>query len=44
MSGFVVNRFFVAWLNEAVRLVDEDVADIPTIEEACKSTFGVGMG
>jgi enoyl-CoA hydratase/3-hydroxyacyl-CoA dehydrogenase len=43
-SGFVVNRFFVPWLNEAVRLLDEGVADIPTIEETCKRTFGVGMG
>ncbi len=42
--GFVVNRFFVPWLNEAVRLLEEGVADIPTIEAACKQTFGVGMG
>ena len=42
--GFVVNRYFVPWLNEAVRLLDEGVADIPTIEAACKQTFGVGMG
>ena len=43
-SGFVVNRYFVPWLNEAVRLLAEDVADIPTIEAACKKTFSVGMG
>ena len=43
-SGFVVNRYFVPWLNEAVRLLDEQVADTPTIEAACKKTFGVGMG
>ena len=42
--GFVVNRFFVPWLNEAVRMLDERVADIPTIDEASKKTFGVGMG
>jgi enoyl-CoA hydratase/3-hydroxyacyl-CoA dehydrogenase len=42
--GFVVNRFFVPWLLEAVRLVEEGVANIPTIEAACKATFGVGMG
>lgn len=42
--GFVVNRFFVPWLNEAVRLLEEDLADIPTIEAAAKATFGVGMG
>ncbi len=42
--GFVVNRFFVPWLNEAVRLLQERVADIPTIEAAARQTFGVGMG
>jgi enoyl-CoA hydratase/3-hydroxyacyl-CoA dehydrogenase len=43
-SGFIVNRFFVPWLNEAVRLVEEGVADIPTIEASAKETFGIGMG
>ena len=43
-SGFVVNRYFVPWLNEAVRLLDEGVADIATIEAAAKEAFGVGMG
>jgi len=43
-SGFVVNRYFVPWLNEAVRLLAEGVANIPTIEAACKQTFKVGMG
>jgi enoyl-CoA hydratase / 3-hydroxyacyl-CoA dehydrogenase len=42
--GFIVNRFFVPWLNEAVRLLAEKVADIPTIEAAAKQVFGVGMG
>jgi len=42
--GFVVNRYFVPWLNEAVRLLEDGVADIPTVEAACKKTFGVGMG
>ena len=42
--GFVVNRFFVPWLNEAVRLLDGGVADIATIDEASRKTFGVGMG
>jgi enoyl-CoA hydratase / 3-hydroxyacyl-CoA dehydrogenase len=42
--GFIVNRFFVPWLNEAMRLVEEKVADIPTIEAAAKKAFGVGMG
>jgi enoyl-CoA hydratase/3-hydroxyacyl-CoA dehydrogenase len=43
-SGFVVNRFFVPWLNEAVRLLEEGVADIATIEAAAKKAFRVGMG
>jgi enoyl-CoA hydratase/3-hydroxyacyl-CoA dehydrogenase len=43
-SGFIVNRFFVPWLNEAVRLLEEGTADIPTIEAAAKKTFGAGMG
>ena len=42
--GFIVNRFFVPWVNEAVRLLEEHVADVATIEAAAKQTFGVGMG
>jgi enoyl-CoA hydratase/3-hydroxyacyl-CoA dehydrogenase len=42
--GFVVNRFFVPWLNEAVRLLEMGAADIPTIEAAAKTSFGIGMG
>src|SRR5205823_358449 len=42
--GFIVNRFFGPWLAEAVRLLDEGVADIPTIEAAAKQAFGIGMG
>ena len=33
-AGFIVNRFFVPWLNEAMRLVEEKVADIATVEAA----------
>ncbi len=43
-AGFVVNRYFVPWLNEAVRLVDARTADIATIEATCKETFGIGIG
>jgi enoyl-CoA hydratase/3-hydroxyacyl-CoA dehydrogenase len=43
-SGFIVNRFFVPWLNEAVRLLEEGVADIPSIEAAAKATFGSAWG
>ena len=42
--GFIVNRFFGPWLAEAVRVLDEGVADIPTIETAAKQAFGIGMG
>ncbi|UCH22206.1 MAG: enoyl-CoA hydratase/isomerase family protein [Deltaproteobacteria bacterium] len=42
--GFAVNRFFVPFLNEAVRIFEEGLADIPTIEEAAKRAFKIGMG
>jgi enoyl-CoA hydratase/3-hydroxyacyl-CoA dehydrogenase len=42
--GFVVNRYFVPWANEAVRLLAEGIADIPTIEAAAKQEFRIGMG
>ncbi len=42
--GFAVNRFFVPWLNEAVRLLEEEIADTATIDQVCMKTFGIGMG
>lgn len=42
--GFAVNRFFVPFLNEAARLLEEGVANIPTIEKAAKKGFKIGMG
>jgi enoyl-CoA hydratase / 3-hydroxyacyl-CoA dehydrogenase len=42
--GFAVNRFFVPFLNEATRMLQEGLADIPTIEEAAKRAFDIGMG
>ena len=42
--GFAVNRFFVPWVNEACRIVEEGAADIPTVEAAAKEAFGIGMG
>ena len=42
--GFVVNRYFVPWLNESVRLLEEGVANIATIEAAAKKAFRIGMG
>ena len=43
-AGFAVNRFFVPFLNEASRMLEEGVADIPTIEEGAKRAFRIGMG
>jgi enoyl-CoA hydratase / 3-hydroxyacyl-CoA dehydrogenase len=42
--GFIVNRFFLPWLTEAIRLLTEGVANTATIDEAAKKTFGIGMG
>lgn len=42
--GFAVNRFFVPFLNEAARMLEEDVANIATIEAASKRAFKIGMG
>ena len=42
--GFAVNRFFVPFLNEAARMLAEGLADVPTIEEAGKRAFKIGMG
>ena len=42
--GFIVNRYFAVWLNEAVRLVERGAADIATVEAAAKEFFGIGMG
>jgi enoyl-CoA hydratase/3-hydroxyacyl-CoA dehydrogenase len=42
--GFIVNRFFLPWLTEAIRILDEGVAGTATIDEAAKKAFGIGMG
>lgn len=42
--GFIVNRFFVPWLNEAARIFAENRANIATIEHAAKSFFNISMG
>lgn len=42
--GFAVNRFFVPFLNEATRMFEENLADIPTIEAAAKRAFKISMG
>lgn len=42
--GFAVNRFFVPWLNEAVRLYEEGLGSMPGIDAVARTAFGVGMG
>ncbi len=42
--GFAVNRFFIPWYVEAIRILEEGAANIPTIEEAAKNAFKIGMG
>ena len=42
--GFAVNRFFVPFLNEAARMLEENLANIPTIEAGAIKAFKIGMG
>ena len=42
--GFVVNRFFVPWLNEAVRMHAEGLAGTGAIDAVARDTFGCGLG
>lgn len=42
--GFVVNRFFVPWLNEACRLLEEGVASTAQIDAVACKAFRIGMG
>ena len=42
--GFAVNRFFVPWLNEAVRLYEEGFGSIPFIDKVAEEIFNIGMG
>ena len=41
--GFAVNRFFVPWLNEACKLLEEGIANIAEIDRVCMKTFGIRM-
>lgn len=43
-AGFAVNRFFVPYLNEAARLLDEKVASAATIERVGRELFGTPLG
>lgn len=42
--GFIVNRFFVPWLNQAMSIVHEGFASLATVEEAAKRFFKISMG
>ncbi len=42
--GFTVNRFFVPWLNESTRLLEEGIANIPTIDDTVKKVFKISIG
>jgi enoyl-CoA hydratase/3-hydroxyacyl-CoA dehydrogenase len=42
--GFVVNRFFVPWLNEACKLLEEGIGSTAQIDSVAMSSFGIGMG
>ena len=42
--GFVVNRFFVPWLNEACLLLQEGVASAAAIDSVAEKAFQIGMG
>tara|TARA_B100001093_G_scaffold356424_1_gene341015 strand:- start:13180 stop:15264 length:2085 start_codon:yes stop_codon:yes gene_type:complete len=42
--GFVVNRFFVPWLNEACLLLEEGVATAAQIDAAACKAFRIGLG
>ena len=42
--GFVVNRFFVPWINEACRLLEEGVATAAQIDSVARKAFRIGLG
>lgn len=42
--GFVVNRFFVPWLNEACMLLQEGVASSAQIDAVACKAFRIGLG
>ena len=42
--GFVVNRFFVPWLNEACLLLEEGVGSTAQIDAVACEAFDIGMG
>lgn len=43
-AGFCINRFFVPFLNESVRLLEDGVANIATIEATANELLGTSLG
>lgn len=43
-TGFVVNRILIPMINEAMKIVDEGIADIKTVDIAMKKGAGMPMG
>ena len=42
--GFAVNRIFIPFYSEAVRILEDGVTNIATIDKAAKDAFQIGMG
>lgn len=42
--GFAVNRIFIPWYVECIRIIEEGVANVPTVNEGTKRAFGIGIG
>jgi enoyl-CoA hydratase/3-hydroxyacyl-CoA dehydrogenase len=42
--GFIVNRYFVVWMMEAVRMLEERLANEATLDAVAKAAFSIGMG
>jgi len=43
-TGFVVNRILIPMINEAMKVVDEGIADVKTVDVAMKKGAGMPMG
>ena len=42
--GFAVNRFFIPWLNEALRLREENLASAANVDRYAREAFGSAQG
>ncbi|WP_372572333.1 3-hydroxyacyl-CoA dehydrogenase family protein [Ruegeria jejuensis] len=43
-SGFAINRFFCPYTNEAVRILDDGLANTAQIDQIACDTFGLALG